>query len=144
MKKSFCIVCIANYCRSPVAEYLFKNRFGNKYEFLSAGISPISKPNMDLRSLEFLEENNINYNFHTPKKINKKMLNYFDRFLAIDFYVLNHLNVQYPKYRHKFKSFTLQSPDRNIIDPYLLQDNEYKKTMSDIMHIVETINLEEV
>ena len=31
--QSFCIVCIANYCRSPVAENLLKKRFGDKYEF---------------------------------------------------------------------------------------------------------------
>ena len=57
-KKSFCIVCIANYCRSPVAEVLLKTRFGDKYEFFSAGISPIAQPNMDPRSLKYLHENN--------------------------------------------------------------------------------------
>lgn len=143
MKKSFCIICIANYCRSPVAENILKSRFRDKYEFFSAGLMPMSKPNMDPRSLQFLEENNINHDFHNPKKINKKMLNYFDKFLAIDFYVLNQLNISYPKYKSKFKSFTLQSPDINIIDPYLFKKDEYIKTMNDIMHVVETINLEE-
>ena len=73
-----------------MVENLLKKRFGHKYEFFSAGISPISQPNMDARSLEFLDENNVSYDFHTPKKINKRMLNYFDKFLAIDFYVFNH------------------------------------------------------
>ena len=72
--KSFCVVCMANYCRSPVAENLLKKRFGHKYEFFSAGILPISQPNMDARSLAFLDGNNVNHDFHTPKKINKKML----------------------------------------------------------------------
>lgn len=143
MKKSFCIVCIANYCRSPVVENLLKNRFEEKYEFFSAGISPISQPNMDPRSLEFLKENNVNHGLHTPKKINNKMLNYFDRFLAVDFYVLNQLNITYPKYRNKFLSLTSQFSDINIIDPYHFQADEYTRTMNDIKFVSDNINLEE-
>ena len=127
-----------------MAENLLKKRFGHKYEFFSAGISPISQPNMDARSLEFLDENNVSYDFHTPKKINKRMLNYFDKFLAIDFYVLNQLNIAYPKYKHKFQSITKQFHDINILDPYQLQADEYKKIMNDIKFISENINLEEV
>ncbi len=142
--KSFCVICIANYCRSPVAENLLKKRFGQKYEFFSAGISPISQPNMDARSLAFLKENNVNHDFHTPKKINKKMLNYFDRFLVVDYYVLNQLNIAYPKYKYKFQSLTKQFADINILDPYHLQADEYIKVMNDIKHISENINLEEM
>jgi protein-tyrosine-phosphatase len=143
-KKSFCVVCIANYCRSPVAENLLKKRFRDKYEFLSAGISPLSSPSMDPRSLKFLKENNCNHNFHTPKKISKKMLSYFDKFLAVDLFVLNHLNVAYPKYKHKFQLLSIQFNDINIIDPYHFQIDEYMKVMNDIMHISNKINLEEM
>ena len=126
-----------------MAENLFKKRFGEKYEFFSAGISPISRPSMDPRSLQFLQENNVNHNFHTPKKINKKMLNYFDKFLAVDFFVLNQLNISYPKYKQKFQSLTMQFRDINILDPFALQDDEYVKTMNNIEYVVERINLEE-
>lgn len=142
MIKSFCIVCLANYCRSPVAENLLKKRFVNKYEFFSAGISPISQPNMDPRSLKFLKESNVSHSLHTPKKINKKMLNYFDIFLAVDFFVLNQLNILYPKYKHKFLPLTIQSSDINIIDPYHFKAHEYTRTMNDIKKVVEKINLE--
>ena len=143
-RKSFCLVCIANYCRSPVAENLLKRRFGNTHEFFSAGISPISLPKMDPRSLKFLQENNVNHSFHTPKKISNKMLSYFDKFLAVDLYVLNQLNVMFPKHKQKFQCLTKQFRDINIIDPYQLQANEYMKIMNDIMYVSENINLEEV
>ena len=143
-KKSFCIVCIANYCRSPVVENLLKKRFGDKYEFFSAGIAPMSQPNMDPRSIEFLNENNINHELHTPKKINHKMMDYFDKFLAVDFLVLNQLNMRFPKFKSKFRSLTAQFSDRNIVDPYQLQHDEYTKVMNDIKHIAEKINLEEL
>ena len=143
-KKLFCIVCVANYCRSPVAEIMLKKRFGHRYEFFSAGISPISMPSMDPRSLKFLKDNNIDHAFHTPKKINKKMLNYFDKFLAVDFFVLNQLNANFPKYRHKFVSLTSQFSEINILDPYTLQEDEYIKTMNNIMHVAKNINLEDI
>ena len=99
---------------------------------------------MDPRSLKFIEENDAIYTFHTPKKINKKMLNYFDIFLAVDFYVLNQLNMAYPKYKHKFVSFTGQFGHINIIDPYHFDMNEYIKVMNDIKYVSEKINLEEI
>lgn len=143
-RKSFCIVCVANYCRSPVAENFLRKRFGEKYEFLSAGILPISMPGMDPRSLKFLKENNIDHDFHTPKKINKRMLNYFDYFLAVDFYVLNQLNITYPRFKSKFYSLTMQFNDKNLLDPYHFNDLEYEKIMSDIKHVANKINLEEL
>ncbi len=142
--KSFCVVCIANYCRSPVVENLLKKRFGNKYEFFSAGLSPISEPNMDARSLKFLQDEKVNHDFHTPKKVNGKMLNYFDKFLAVDFYVLNQLNVNYPKYKDKFCLLTGQFSDISIVDPFRLQEDEYQRTMDDIKHVSENIDLEEM
>ena len=141
---SFCIVCIANYCRSPVVENFLKKKFGDKYEFFSAGLWPISQPSMDARSLAFLKENNVDHDFHTPKKINKKMLNYFDKFLAVDYYVLNQLNTAYPKYKHKFQSLTHQFRDINILDPYHLEADEYLKIMNNIKYVTENIKLEEM
>tara|TARA_B100000963_G_C22640005_1_gene679915 strand:+ start:1830 stop:2276 length:447 start_codon:yes stop_codon:yes gene_type:complete len=142
--KSFCVVCMANYCRSPVAENLLKKRFGKKYEFFSAGIAPISHPNMDKRSIKFLQENNVEFELHTPKKINEKMLKYFDYFLAVDFFVLNQLNITYPKYRHKFRSLSMQFKDINITDPYQLKIDDYMVVMEDIKHVTNKINLEEI
>ena len=99
---------------------------------------------MDPRSLNFLKENNVSHGFHTPKKINVKMLNYFDSFLAVDFYVLNQLNVAFSKYKHKFGSLTSQFSDINIVDPYRFQPDEYLKIMNDIKYVAEKINLEEM
>ena len=128
-RKSFCIVCLANYCRSPVVENLLKKRFMNKYEFFSAGISPISLPNMDPRSLKFLKDNDAIHNFHIPKKINIKMLNYFDIFLAVDLYVLNKLNTIYPNYKQKFRLLTMQFTQDGIEDPYQFKDSKYYEVM---------------
>ena len=143
-KKSFCIVCLANFCRSPVAEILLKERFKDKYEFYSAGISPVALPNMDPRSLEFLKEGKIEHDFHNPKKINKNMLDYFDKFLAVDFFILNQLNLNYPKYKNKFCLITSQFDEVNLFDPYQLEIKEYRKVMDDIHYVTQNIDLEKL
>lgn len=141
-RKSFCVVCIANFCRSPVVENLLKKRFKDEYEFFSAGISPFSLPSMDQRSQEYLKQNNITRIIHNPKKINNNMLKYFDYFFAVDLFVLNELNKKYPKYKNKFILLTAQCSDINIIDPYKLQHDEYMKVMNNIKYITETIKLD--
>ena len=142
--KSFCIVCIANYCRSPVIEFLLKQRFGYEYEFFSAGLSPMSLPNMDPRSLEFLKQNNVVHPFHNARKINNKMLIYFDKFFAVDLFVLNELNKTFPKYKYKFKLFTSQFNDISIIDPYRMKNEEYIEVMNDINYVTANIKLDEM
>lgn len=143
-RKSFCIVCIANYCRSPVIEIFLKHRFGDEYEFFSAGLSPISLPSMDPRSLDFLKQNDMQYPFHIAKKINKKMLSYFDYFFAVDLFVLNELNKSFPKYKSKFRLITSQFNDVSIIDPYRLQNDEYIKVMNNIKYVTAKIKLQEI
>lgn len=101
-------------------------------------------PGMDPRSLKFLKDNDINYTLHTPKKINKKMLNYFDKFLAVDFYVLNQLNISYPKFKNKFFLLTSQFDDISIVDPYMLKADEYLKTMNNIKYVSKKIILEKI
>ena len=72
------------------------------------------------------------------------MLNYFDKFLAVDFYVLNQLNISYPKYKHKFCLLTGQFSDVSILDPYRLEEDGYERTMKDIKYVSENINLEDI
>ena len=143
-RKSFCIVCIANYCRSPVIEFFLKKRFGDEYEFFSVGLLPIDLPNMHPRSLDFLEKNNVTHSFHNAKKINNKMLDYFDYFLAVDLFVLNELNKIFPKYKHKFRLLTSQFVDININDPYRLNNDEYNKVMNNIKYVTANIKLLEM
>lgn len=141
-RKSFCVVCVANYCRSPVFEYILKDIHKNKYEFFSAGLSPIFEPNMDKRSINYLKSIGITSKIHTPKRINKRILNYFDFFIAVDLYVLNELNNLFPKYKNKFKLASSQFEGRTIIDPFKLDDEQYKIVMEDINYISNNIELE--
>jgi protein-tyrosine phosphatase len=141
IKKSYCVVCIANYCRSPVLEALLKERFTEGYEFYSAGLAPMQTHNMDPRSTKYLANNGIKNIIHNPKKITKKMLNYFNYFIAIDTFVLSNLNQLYPKYTHKFMLATSHINNIHLTDPFQMNDDNYKAIMNEIKIISETIIL---
>ena len=137
-------VCLANYCRSPVAKMILKNKFKNSLKVDSAGINPIVSAGMDSRSIDYLKENNIAYEIHNPKKIDKKFLNSSNLVFAMDAMVLMHLNKTYKNFRYKFKLFTYQHRNLQIKDPYRLSEEKYKKVMDQIKFVVDSFKLDEL
>ena len=58
--KGICFICMANYCRSPVAEALLRKYLKNDLvNITSAGLNPILKADMDSRSRKYLEKNHL-------------------------------------------------------------------------------------
>ena len=78
-----CVVCFANYCRSPVAEQLLRRRFKGKLNVISAGLNPLSKPEMDPRSRNFLESRIDDVEIHNQKRLLKKLLKSLILFLLL-------------------------------------------------------------
>ena len=136
---NICIICYANYCRSPVAEQILQNRYPNN-NFSSAGIKPIYKADMDTRSKNFLNSIGITPKLHTPKGVNTLILKKSDLALVMDLMLLMELNKKFPKYKNKIKLFTFQSPDKRIVDPYSFDLDNYNRVMSDIESVCDSLN----
>lgn len=143
-QRSISFVCLANYCRSPVAKMIFKDKFKNSLKVDSAGLNPIVSAGMDLRSLDYIKEKNIAYEVHNPKKVDKKFLKSSNIVFAMDTMVLMHLNKTYKNFRHKFKLFTYQHRNLQINDPYRLSEEEYKNVMDKIKFVADSFQLEEL
>ena len=141
-EQTICFVCIANYCRSPVAKVIAENihhEKRNSLTFTSCGIDHLFNSEMDLRSINFLESKNFKFTNHIPRPITKKILNDSDTIFAMDYFILDMLNKKYSSYSNKFKLFTYLNPKIIIKDPYKLNDNEYYKVMDDIYNISQLI-----
>ena len=140
-KDRITVVCIANYCRSPVAEYALKKRYENKFDIFSAGISPLPESNMDTRSSKFLEKNNIDFGIHNPKKLTESFIKKSRIVFAMDLKVLLYLNKKYKKHAKKFKLFSYQHPRISLADPYKLNNKDYEDIMNNIIYISENIKI---
>ncbi len=125
------VVCFANYCRSPVVEYLLKEYLGDKFLISSYGIAPIAKTDMDRRSRKFLKSINIHPKIHNPKKISKELIAKNDLVLAMDINILMQLN-KISSEKGKIKLFNFVDPKRNIPDPYNMKIDSYNGNMEDI------------
>lgn len=136
--KRICVVCFANYCRSPVAENILSNLHDSSYKFTSAGLEPIPKASMDPRSFKYLKSIDIQPDMHNPKLITKKVFDESDLILAMDQFILIELNRKF-KLTQKIKLLTHQNPKLIIPDPYKFSEPEYFEVMTDIHNVCKSI-----
>ena len=141
MKKQICVVCFANYCRSPAAEVILSNLYSS-INFISAGLSPVPKANMDPRSSNFLLNRNYKFKLHSPKKISEKIIRDSELIYAIDFSILMSLNKKFPSYSEKIKLITHQTPKINLMDPYKMTSENYMEIMKNLEIVCKSIKID--
>jgi len=126
------IVCIANICRSPVAEVLLKHKLNEDFNISSAGVYAREYETMDPRSIKYLESKNLSNFFHLSKIISSKSLDSADIVLSLDSEIRKEIIRLFPRYTAKV---FLLSEDQTIgiQDPYKLKDIQgYFRIMEEI------------
>ena len=89
MFKQILIVCMGNICRSPMAEYLFRQRMKSRdVKFVSAGIGALVGSPMDATALQLLAESGIDATMHRAHQLTPPMLREADLVLGME---KNHL-----------------------------------------------------
>lgn len=122
--KKIIILCYANYCRSPVAESIFRNFNLKKIQFSSRGLIQFDKFHMDPRSQEFLEKAQIPFKSHMPKKINEHDIKNSDLIIAMDYEVVFNFVKKFPYAKSKVKTINYLDPKVNIFDPFNYESTE--------------------
>ena len=138
-KTRVCIVCFANYCRSPVAEAIINSKYEDEVIATSAGIHPLPQAGMDRRSSEFLKSINVLSKIHNPKKLTKDIVNLSDLVLAVDFNILLTLNKSNIVPQKKLKMLNFMTPKIQLPDPYRMDIEEYFNVMKNINKVCENI-----
>lgn len=140
-RKKIITLCVANFCRSPVANKILNNIYGEEIEFDSAGLHPMTASNMDKRSEIFLKSIGISDTIHLPKKITQKMIDECDSILCMDHFILGSLNKIFPNNSNKFKLITFQTPRIQIPDPFKFSLDQYNQVMNNIHRACKEIKL---
>ena len=131
MRKKIIFVCIANYCRSPVAEKIMTN-LTDEFIFDSCGLHPIDLDHMDPRSKRYLNNKGVKETDHRPKKISDRILKEAELIVPMDVIVLNNTLLMYKKYSNKIKVFNFYDHRKIIHDPYKFNDDKYEEIMENI------------
>ena len=133
-KYNICVVCYANFCRSPVAERILKEHMSSEFNISSAGINPLTEANMDKRSFDFLESININPGIHNPNKIDLKVINNSDLIIPLDAKIMMSLQRKF-NFTKKMMILNFYEPSKIIYDPYRFNDNDYHKLMKRLLRV---------
>jgi protein-tyrosine phosphatase len=83
--KRILIVCMGNICRSPTAEYLFRQRMKSRdVKFSSAGLGALVGSPMDATALQLLAESGIDGTMHRAHQLTPSVLREADLVLAME------------------------------------------------------------
>lgn len=133
-KKKISVVCIANYCRSPVAEMVFKKHLNlEKFSIISCGLNPMQIADMDARSRKYLSIKGYEKKIHNPKRVNNAIVDDCDYIFALDIQVLIQLKKTFPKKLKNIYLLNEKNRNLNLADPYLFNDEkQYFEVMANI------------
>ena len=79
------VVCLGNICRSPIAEYLLRERLAGKDVTVeSAGIGAVEGARIDPLALQVLQAHGIDASGHVARRLDKQMVDRADLVLLME------------------------------------------------------------
>lgn len=119
MFKRILIVCMGNICRSPAAEYLFRQRVdGRDIQLRSAGLNAVVGDPMDATVMRLLEESGIDGSPHRAHQLTPPMLHQADLVLGMEKSHVDAMAKLAPEARGKIFLLDKWVDGRDIPDPY--------------------------
>lgn len=122
MFKRILTVCIGNICRSPTAEYLFRQRLAPRdIQLSSAGLGALTGRPMDATALQLLAEQRIDGTAHRARQLTPAMLREADLVLGMEKSHVDAMVRLAPEASGKIFLFDKWLHGRDIPDPYRQQ-----------------------
>jgi protein-tyrosine phosphatase len=113
---SVLVVCIANICRSPIAEAYFK-RYAPKLRVASAGVNALTGHHADPNSIEICKNEGIDIASHRATMLNVHLIHHADYIFVMDQRMLEIVSKKFPAAIDKI--YTLgHHTQEEIVDPY--------------------------
>lgn len=117
------MVCVGNICRSPMAEYLLRQKLAHRPDKVisSAGIGALVGKHMDETALTLLSEHGIDGSPHRACQVKAEMLAKADLILTMENRHLKHLHELAPQIRGRAFLLGKWQDDRPVPDPHRQQ-----------------------
>jgi protein-tyrosine phosphatase len=129
--KMILIVCIANICRSPIAEAIFKKNRPD-WTVISAGINAFAGHPADANSIEVCRRMGLNIAAHRAVLLNQQLMQFADHVFVMDAEMDAILKKKYPAAAEKIKRLG-EHVGLEIEDPY-------KKDIDAFIRVADNVN----
>jgi protein-tyrosine phosphatase len=123
MFNSILVVCAGNICRSPTAEYLFKDKLkdnlaNSPVNISSAGLTALVGKGAEATATSIASTKNIDMSAHKGRQLSSALIAENDLILVMEQRHLSDLLGQYPQARGKTFLLGKWIDDTEIPDPY--------------------------
>lgn len=116
------LVCIGNICRSPTAEYLFRQRLASRGAIVSsAGLGALAGHPMDATALDVLAAHGVDGTAHRARQLTPAMLREADLVLGMEKSHVSAMHRLAPEVSGKVFLLDKWLQERDIPDPYRQQ-----------------------
>ena len=136
------IVCHANVCRSPAAEWLFRSRQHERgaqpIAFRSAGLRAIDGHDMDPVMRRLLEERGVDSGTHHSRRLDRQSVRNADLILVTEKRQVKDVEALEPTSRGKVYSLGKwdASGSADVVDPHGRDEAMYRDSLAHIEHLV--------
>lgn len=140
-KRQVLFVCQGNTCRSPMAEALFNDRFGDTgWRAVSAGLSAFPGWPVSEHTVQVLHEFGIDARGMTSKPFNRRMLSKVDLVVTMTTMQREWLRRAVPEQKEKIISMAdVSERSHNIADPYGETIVSYRRVRDELIGILEDL-----
>lgn len=133
-------VCTGNTCRSPMAEGLAREMFGNAVQVSSAGMEAWEGAEASSYALEVLKEQNVDLSQHRSRKIRAELLADADWIIPMTQAQEKVLRHSFPQYVQKTRCLgDWGEQKRDVRDPWSGSLEDYRRTAQEIGELLSAL-----
>jgi protein-tyrosine phosphatase len=138
MLKKIVVVCTGNICRSPIAEWLIKERAKDpELTVISAGTHALVGHPADPSSIEVMADHGYDIGSHRAQQATPALLDWADLIFALDQGHFDWLTQRSPHLRGRVFKLGKWQGNRDIQDPYQLPKAAFLRAYNDIFESVD-------